>query len=75
MTAPAPARRRLPLWIWIVLAVVVIVAIVTFLTLGHRGPKPLYGTCVQPNGQILANNITQSECVTRCPTCTWRQEN
>ena len=76
MTAPSPSSpSKQRLWIWIVIAALAVAAIAIIFASRTGKMQPIYGSCVKPDGTILAAKITRADCVNRCPTCTWRQEN
>jgi hypothetical protein len=76
MTPPAPSPSSTKrIWIWIVIALAVVAVIVIIWATSPRSMQPIYGSCIKPDGTVLAAKITRADCQNRCPTCTWRQEN
>jgi len=76
MTSPAPSptlskRRFRGVRLAVALLVVAVAGIAVSTCVSST--KPILGTCTNADNTVFAYNITEQQCVTSCPTCTWHQ--
>lgn len=62
--------RRSLCWLYVLIALVAGLLVGRYVLPTIRMTKPL-GTCVRPDGTILARSVTAAECRSLCPECTW----
>jgi len=71
-----PAARQLSrCWLLILLASAVgVVAGAGACAKGATALVHSVGTCTRPDGTVVGTRMTQADCQSTCPTCTWTQD-
>jgi hypothetical protein len=67
-----PMRRRHGIRLAAALLVLAVAGIAVSTCEKSTEPSAL-GTCTRPDNTVLAYNISQQECQSTCPSCTWHQ--
>jgi hypothetical protein len=69
---PIPSKRRINGLR--LAAALVLVAVGGFvLSTCQSSTKPILGACTNPDNTVFAYNISQQQCQSSCPACTWHQ--
>ncbi len=69
--AAAPARRD-PIRLFLAVLALAAGAWATS-TCGKETGPITHGTCTNADNTVYAYNLSQQECQTNCPSCTWHQ--